>query len=562
MPLFRDTAAFGSRYEQAFPILSAGEIERLSHFGRPAYYARDEALFVAGQVGPGLVIIVNGRVSVRHRDALSNGRVIALQGRGEFIAEVSELTGKPALIDAVANDDVDAIVIPPSMLRTVIVEEAELGERIMRALILRRVALIDSAIGGVVVAGPASSPAVIRLQTFLARSGQPHHHIDPASEERVCPFLAEYEIGPRDALVVCLDGTVSHNPSDAEVARHLGLVDSIERNEIYDIAVIGAGPAGLATAVYAASEGLRVIVLDSRSYGGQAAASARIENYLGFPGGVSGRALASSAFVQAQKFGAEMLIPAAVTDLRSLRQDFGGQILLTLADGRHIHSRTAVLATGARYRRPAVPGLSDYEGRGVWYWASPIEARVCQKQRVAIAGAGNSAGQAAVFLSPHVEHIVMLVRGPSLATSMSKYLIDRIASRRNIELLTDQEIRSLAGDDVIGLSSITWADRTTGLVETRPLRNLFLFIGADPEVVALGACPIAVDDAGFVLTGERLLPTKVIEWSRPPFGMETSVPGVFAVGDVRSGSVKRVGSAIGEGAAAVSQIHQLLAATS
>jgi thioredoxin reductase (NADPH) len=558
MPTFRDPSSFHSRFEQTFPTLTAPEIERLSHFGNPAYFAPGEALFVAGQVGPGLVVLVSGDVSIHQRDALSSSRKIAAQGPGEFVAEVSELTGKPALIDAVADDHVDAIVIPPARLRTLIVEEAEIGERIMRALMLRRVALLDSGIGGVVVAGPATSPAVMRLQTFMSRNAVPCHQLDPSREERPCPFLREYAIGPREALVICLDGTVLHTPSDSDLARHLGLIDCSRLDELYDVAVVGAGPGGLATAVYAASEGLRVIVLDSRSFGGQAGASARIENYLGFPSGVSGRALAASAFVQAQKFGAEILIPAAVTDISCASDAADARVVLALADGRRLQSRTAVIATGARYRRPPVPGLADFEGRGVWYWASPIEARVCHRQRVALVGAGNSAGQAAVFLSPHVEHVAMLVRGPNLAGSMSKYLIDRISSSSNIELLTNREIRALSGNDAIGLSSVTWSDRSTGLCETRALNNLFLFIGADPEIEAFGTCPIAVDASGFVLTGDQVAGHETGS-DRERFGLETSVPGIFAVGDVRSGSVKRVGSAIGEGAAAVAQIHRLLA---
>jgi thioredoxin reductase (NADPH) len=325
--------------------------------------------------------------------------------------------------------------------------------------------------------------------------------------------------------------------------------------------IVGAGPAGLATAVYAASEGLHVMVLDARSFGGQAGASARIENYFGFPTGVSGRALAARAYVQAQKFGAEMLIPTAVTNLRVATDEAATEpILLTLDDGRCIRSRTAVIASGARYRRPAVTGLSDFEGRGVWYWASPIEARICSGQSVALVGGGNSAGQAAVFLAPSVEHIVLLVRGKSLETSMSKYLIDRIASTSNIELLTEREIACIDGDDS-GLSSVTWSHCIGGASETRAIRNLFLFVGAEPETGFIGSCPVAVDAAGFVLTGERVASFRNAAGARPALALETSVPGVFAAGDVRSGSVKRVGGAIGEGAAAVSQIHKFLAIT-
>jgi thioredoxin reductase (NADPH) len=561
MPPPTDPPDGATRLSQAFPVLTTDETARLARFGRAIHYAQGEALFVAGQVGPGMVIILSGLVSVLHRDALNHTRLMASQGPGEFVAEVSQLSGRPALVDVLADEDVEALLIEPPALRALIIEEAELGERITRALILRRVALIDAGLGGTVVVGLASSPAVVRLQTFLARNGQPHHHLDPSREDRPCPLLAQYDLGPREALVVCLDGSVLRNPTDTEVARRIGLIDTRRHDHLFDVAIIGAGPAGLATAVYAASEGLRVMVLDARSFGGQAGASARIENYLGFPTGVSGRALAARAYVQAQKFGAEMLIPTAVTSLCTDSDDAAAApVLLTLDDGRCIRSRTAVIASGARYRRPAVTGLSDYEGRGVWYWASPIEARICSRQRVALVGGGNSAGQAAVFLAPHVEHLALLVRGKGLEASMSKYLIDRIASTPNIELLTEREIVCLDGDDS-GLGAVTWLHRKTGVSETREIRNLFLFVGAEPEVGFIGSCPVAVDSAGFVLTGERVQRNRTANGAWPASALETSVPGVFAVGDVRSGSVKRVGGAIGEGAAAVAQIHQHLAAS-
>jgi thioredoxin reductase (NADPH) len=551
-----------TRITQAYPVLSHEETARLARFGRAVRYAQGEALLVAGQVGPGMLIITSGIVSVLHRDALGHTHLIASQGPGEFVAEVSELSGRPALVDVLADEDVQTILIEPPALRALIIEEAELGERITRALILRRVALIDAGIGGTVVVGLASSPMVVRLQTLLSRNGQPHHHLDPSRQDRPCPFLLQYELGPHEALVVCLDGSVLRNPSDADVARRIGLIDTRAHDDLFDVAVIGAGPAGLATAVYAASEGLRVMVLDARSFGGQAGASARIENYLGFPTGVTGRALAARAYVQAQKFGAEMLIPAAVTSLCVDNNDdaaAASSVLLTLDDGRCIRSRTVVIASGARYRRPAVNGLSDFEGRGVWYWASPIEARICSGQRVAMVGGGNSAGQAAVFLAPHVEHLSLLVRGRGLEASMSKYLIDRIASKPNIELLTEREIVGLEGDDS-GLGAITWSHRSANASETREIRNLFLFVGAEPEIGFIGACPIAVDAAGFVLTGEAAQRARAAMGARPASALETSVAGVFAVGDVRSGSVKRVGGAIGEGAAAVAQIHQHLTA--
>ena len=422
-----------TRRDQAFPVLCPIEIAALSRFSQPRRYDHGEALFVAGIVGPGLVVIVDGRVGVWQRNGFQHSREIAMQDAGEFVAEVNELTGKPALIDAIAQSAVDALVIGPAAMRALILEEAELGEKIMRALILRRVALIDSGLAGTVIAGCASSPAVIRLQTFLDRNGQPNRQFDPARETRQCPFLAAYTIEPQEALVICVDGTILHTPSNAELARHLGMLETDGSDEPYDVAIVGAGPAGLATTVYAASEGLRVALLDARAVGGQAGASARIENLLGFPAGISGRALATRAYVQAQKFGADVLVPAAVTGIAPA--DGPGQPMrLSLEEGRSLRARTVVIATGARYRKPAVANLAEFEGRGIWYWASPIEARICHRQRVALVGAGNSAGQAAVFLSPRVDRVVLLARGRSLEASMSKYLVDRIMASRNIDI--------------------------------------------------------------------------------------------------------------------------------
>ena len=547
------------RHDQAFPVLSAGDVSRLVRFGIARRYAQGEAIFVAGQVGPGMVVLLQGSVSVVQRNALQPERLVASQGPGEFVAELSQMSGKPALEDVFADGEVEGLVIAPPALRLLIVEEAELGERITRALILRRVALIESGVSGAVIVGPASSPAVIRLQNFLTRNGQPHHHFDPVRDEHQCPLATHYEIGAQEAVVVCPDGTLLHSPSNDELARVLGLIDARERDEIYDVAIIGAGPAGLATAVYAASEGLRVIVMDGSAYGGQAGASARIENYLGFPTGISGRALAARAYVQAQKFGAEVLIPASVTNLHWSPDDASRLTTLTLGDGRRIAARTVVIASGARYRRLNVPGFSMFEGRGIWYWASPIEARISRGQVVLLAGGGNSAGQAAVFLAPQVERVVMLVRGDGLAASMSRYLVDRIAASPNIELLTHREVTALEGDELDGLSSVTWSDTRDATTESRPIRNFFLFVGAQPVLDFLGDCPIARDAAGFVLTGEGISEVDAQPDTPRPSALETNARGIFAVGDVRSGSVKRVGGAIGEGAAVVSQIHQYLA---
>jgi len=545
------------RQDQVFPVLSAAQIARLSRFGHARAYAAGEALFVAGEIGPGMVILREGQVEIVQRNGLSRGAVIARQGPGQFIAEISQLAGRPALVDVRATEPVEAVVIPGQSLRTLLVEEAELGERITRALILRRVALIESGTSGAVLVGAATSPTILRLQTFLRRNGHPYHHVDPAADAHSCPLIASFELGPQEALFVCADGSILRNPTEAEMARCLGLLDTEERNELYDVAIIGAGPAGLATAVYAASEGLRVVVCDCRGPGGQAGASARIENYLGFPTGITGQALAGRAFVQAQKFGAEMLIPTEVTGLHYICEDDRFVWHVALNDGRRVRSRTVVIATGARYRRLNVAGMDDYEGRGIWYWASSLEARICQQQEVALVGGGNSAGQAAVYLAAHAERVLMLVRGEGLAATMSRYLIDRIAATPNIELMPHREVTGLDGDPGTGLSAITWTHRHDGSHEQRGIRNLFLFAGAEPETSFLGSSTIATDGSGFVVTGEAARPPGVDGVMREP--LEASLPGAFAVGDVRSGSVKRVGGAIGEGAAVVAQIHRHLA---
>jgi thioredoxin reductase (NADPH) len=394
------------------------------------------------------------------------------------------------------------------------------------------------------------------LQNFLRRNGEPYHVVDASHDATAAALMEQCGAAPAEPLAVCPDGSVLLNPSDTALARCIGMVDSVDHDELFDVAVVGAGPAGLSTAVYASSEGLRVVVLDCRSYGGQAGASARIENYLGFPTGISGGALAGRAYVQAQKFGAELLIPAEVQSLDCARLGPDRALLLRLTDGRRLRARAVVIASGASYRRPALPRLAEFEGRGIWYWASAIEATRCAQTEVALVGGGNSAGQAAVFLSQHASKVQMLVRGPSLAASMSRYLIDRIEATVNIELRTQTEITQLQGDAVDGLAAVTWRDQRTRIEEERPMRNVFLFVGADPETRWLKGCHVALDPHGFVLTGAAIgTPADGVQTAP----LESSIAGVFAVGDVRSGSVKRVGGAIGEGAAAVAQVHQYLA---
>ena len=546
-----------SRRHQMFPVLTEAEMARMQRFGTRRVHPAGTRLVSAGEPGAGLFLVMAGVVAVSERDGLGHVTPIVKHSRGHFMGEVGALSGKPSLVDGIAEETVDVLLLAPGQLRALIIAEADLGERLVRALILRRVALIASGASGPVLIGQPSSADLMRLQNFLRRNGEPYHVVDAGSDAGAAALMEQSGAADGEPLVVCPDGEVLVNPDDHLLARHLGMVDTAVHDELFDVAVVGAGPAGLSTAVYAASEGLRVVVLDCRSYGGQAGASARIENYLGFPTGISGQALAGRAYVQAQKFGAEMLIPSEVARLDCTRSGPGRELAVHLTDGRRLRARTVVIASGARYRRPDVPRLKAFEGRGVWYWASALEATLCARANVALVGGGNSAGQAAVFLSQHAAHVTMLVRGPGLAASMSRYLIDRIEATPNIELRPHTAVTALHGDPADGLSAVSWHDHRAGHGEKKPLRNLFLFVGADPETGWMAGCEAAVDPHGFVLTGEA---AGLRKEGPTASSLETSILGVFAVGDVRSGSVKRVGGAIGEGAAVVAQIHQYLAA--
>ena len=549
-------SGLASRRHQMFPQLTDAEIARISRFGTLRRYARGERLFAAGAPGPGMFVVLSGAVAISQRDGLGHVMPIASQGPGHFIAEVSTLSGRHALVDAYAEEDAEALLVPPEQLRALIIAEADLGERIVRALILRRVGLIEAGATGPVLLGEPKSSEVLRLETFLKRNAHPYQVLDAKSDAAAAAMLEQYGAVAGAVLAVCPNGSVLLNPSEEALGRCLGMLDTATHDELFDVIVVGAGPAGLATAVYAASEGLRVVVLDCRSFGGQAGASARIENYLGFPTGISGQALAGRAFVQAQKFGAEILIPAQAAALDCTQAGPNGELTLTLADGRRLRARTVVIASGARYRRPDVPRLAEFEGRGVWYWASALEAKMCAQTEVALVGGGNSAGQAAVFLAQHASRVHLLVRGPGLAATMSRYLIDRIDATANIELHSHTQLVRLDNDPAGGLGGVTWRDSRTGLEEHRPIRHVFLFVGADPETGWLDSCALARDAHGFVLTGRACSNAAPGATS-----LESNVPGVFAVGDVRSGSVKRVGAAIGEGAAVVALIHQYLAVT-
>src|SRR5436190_10697505 len=471
-----------ARRAQTFPILAPDEIARLRRFGTPCRYAAGARIYETGKPTPGMLVVLSGTIRVTGRDGHGHDFPVVDHVAGGFSGKLGQLSSRRSLVDAVAVGDVEALLISPEQLHALLIAEAALGEKVMRALILRRVALIETGTGGPVLIGAASLGDVARLGNFLRRNGIPHLLLDPANDHDAQAFIDRYAPRVEDLpLVVCPDGSVLRNPTESALAKCIGMLDAASgADRVYDVAVAGAGPAGLATAVYAASEGLSVLVIDARSFGGQAGASARIENYLGFPTGISGQALAGRAYTQAQKFGATMMIPVEIVHLECGRATAEDPLVLHLADKRTVRSRTVVIASGARYRRRQCANLKLMEGNGVWYWASPIEAKMCAQQEVVLVGGGNSAGQAAVFLSAHASKVWMLVRGAGLAASMSRYLIDRIAATPNIELLTHTEIVGLTGSRASGVESVSWRQRDTGKEETRPIRHVFMFLGADP----------------------------------------------------------------------------------
>ena len=542
-----------TRYGQMFPTLEPAEIERLRRFGETRTYPAGERLLATGEASPGMFVILSGEIAITQDNELGRHQHIVTHGPGSFMGELAQLSGRPSLVDAQATSPVEAVVITPQRLRDILVAEAELGERIMRALILRRVGLLESG-GGPVIIGHADDGDVLRLEGFLARNGHPHQKLDPDTDSCAKIWVERFHIEPSQLPIVLLPhGQMLRNPSEVELARGLGLVRPIDPTRVYDVAIIGAGPAGLAAAVYAASEGLSVMVLECHAFGGQAGASARIENYLGFPTGIGGRPLMARAFTQAQKFGAELAIPDEVVRLQCRPPGDGARFQLGLANDERVSARAVVIASGAKYRRLEVANLGAFEGSGVHYWASPLEGKLCAGQEVALVGAGNSAGQAAVYLASQVAKVWLLVRGPSLEANMSRYLVERITGLPNVEVLAQTGVCALEGEGGI-MNAIRWRNLPSGEETRRPIRHLFLFIGAEPNTAWLSQSDVALDDKGFVRTGADL------ENGRRP--LETSRDGIFAIGDVRAGSVKRVAAAVGEGAQVVAALHAFLAEAS
>ena len=539
-----------ARFEQMFPTLEPDDIDRLRRFGEVRRYDPGTYVVRTGEASAGMIVVLSGNVAVTQHNILTRDEPIVTHGPGGFMGELAQLTGRPSLVDAQAVTAVEALVIPSPRLRDVLVAEAELGERIMRALILRRVGLLQAGIAGPVIVGHADDGDVLRLAGFLSRNGHPHHILDPDADAGARALLDKFHVTAAELpIVVCPSGAMLRCPSEPELARCIGLSQAIDPTKPYDLAIVGAGPAGLAAAVYGASEGLSTIVLDCRAFGGQAGASSRIENYLGFPTGITGMALMARAYNQALKFGADIVIPEQVVRLRCDPGPGGTRFELVLADDERVHARSVVIASGARYRRLDVANLAAFEGASIHYWASPLEGTLCGGQEVALVGAGNSAGQAIVYLATQAAKVWVLVRGGSLDATMSRYLVERIAALANVEVLLQTEVTAVEGRGNV-LEAVRWRDRSR--TETRhAIRHLFLFIGADPNTDWLQS-DVTLDAKRFVLTG-----THLGEGRR---ALETSRDGIFAIGDVRSGSTKRVAAAVSDGARVVATLHEFLAA--
>ncbi|HTL19484.1 MAG TPA: FAD-dependent oxidoreductase [Steroidobacteraceae bacterium] len=532
-----------TRRHQMFPVLNEQELQRIKRFGELRTFEPGESLAAAGRRSAGVMVILSGSVKVFRRDVSGVEEHIVTYAPGGFLGGLEQLSGRPSLVDAVAEGAVSALVIAPDRLRTLFISEAVLGERILRALILRRMLLLEAGAGGPVIVGSPDDRDVLRLEGFLRRNAHPQQTLKAGEDPEANVLIERFHIEASELpVVLCPNGQLLRNPSEAELASCLGLVSTVDPQRVYDVTVVGAGPAGLSAAVYAASEGLSVLVLDRHAFGGQAGASSRIENYLGFPTGISGMALTARAYNQAQKFGVETAIPKTVVGLDSN----AGLFSLHLADEEVVRTRAVIVASGARYRELAVEDLASFEGSSVHYWASPLEGKLCAGQEIIVVGGGNSAGQAVVFLSSIVSKLWLLLRGKELASKMSSYLVNRIRGLENVEVVPEANITSLEGKHG-SLEAVCW--RQNGIEVRRPIHHVFLFIGAEPNSGWLANAGVALDSRGFVLTGT--------EAGGRTLG--TSRAGIFAVGDIRSGSAKRVATAVGDGAQVVANLHEYLA---
>jgi thioredoxin reductase (NADPH) len=543
-----------SRIEKIFPKLIPAQIDRIAAHGRIRSVQPGEVLIEQGDILVPFFVVITGEVEiVRPFDAYET--LVTVHGSGEFTGEVNMLSGRRSFFRARATKPGKVIELDHQQMLTLVQTDAELSDILMRAFILRRVELIAAGVGDIILIGSTHSASTLRIKEFLMRNGHPYSYIDLERDPDVQNLLDNFKISASEIpVLICRGQLALRNPSNQQIADCLGFNESVDQTHVRDLVVIGAGPSGLAAAVYGASEGLDVLMLETSSPGGQAGSSSKIENYLGFPTGITGQELAARAYLQAQKFGAHMLI-AKGTGLICDRKPY----VIELENGARISTRTVVIATGAQYRKLPLENLSRFEGAGVYYGATFVEAQLCGGEEVIVVGGGNSAGQAAVFLAQTAKRVYMLVRSAGLAASMSRYLIRRIENSPTITLRPQTEIVALEGDN--HLNSAYWHNGKTGQTEKHEISHIFVMTGADPNTRWLNGC-MALDSKGFIKTGPDLLPEDLgaAGWplTRPPYLLETSLPGVFAVGDVRGGSIKRVASAVGEGSIAISFIHKVL----
>ncbi len=551
-PTSEPTAA---REDRMFPILTPAQIARVAAHGHRREVRAGEVLFEAGMEGAHFFLVLSGQIEMA-RPLRPNDTVVAVHGPGAFTGETNMLSGRRTLVQARVTQPGEVVEMDRETLLAMVQTDSELGEILMRAFILRRVELIARGIGDVVVVGSTHSAGTLRVREFLTRNGHPHAYIDLERDRGVQEMLERFHVGVKDVpVVICRGEKVLRNPTNQAIADCLGFNRAIDRTKVRDLVVVGAGPAGLAAAVYGASEGLDVLVVEANAPGGQAGSSSRIENYLGFPTGISGQELAGRAYTQAEKFGAQIIIAKGATKLRCQRKPFAIQI----DEEPEVHARAIVIATGAEYRRLPLENLARFEGAGVYYGATFMEAQLCGGEEVIVIGGGNSAGQAAVFLAQTARHVHLVVRAGGLSETMSRYLVRRIEENPAITLHTRTEIVGLEGNNE--LERVTWRKSETGEVETREIRHVFTMMGASPNTHWLGDC-MALDGQGFIKTGAALTPEDLAKakWPlrRVPHLLETSLPGIFAVGDVRAGNIKRVAAAVGEGSIAIAFVHQVL----
>jgi thioredoxin reductase (NADPH) len=535
------------REAQTFPKLNPRHIDRIRRFGEEADYPKGAELFRRGQRGVDFFVVVEGSVEIIDHRTDAEDATIHIHGERQFTGELDLFNNREILVSGVTGHDSRIIRVPRANFQRLIEAEPDIGEIIIRAFILRRVGLMRHAQGGVVLIGSSHSGDTLRIQRFLSRNGYPHRMLDTDADPDADGMLKCLDVKPHELPVVVLpDHEFMRRPSTPELADKLGLTERFDPDKVYDLTVVGAGPAGLAAAVYGASEGLGTLVIEPLAPGGQAGTSSKIENYLGFPTGISGQALAGRAQVQAQKFGARLAISRRATSIDCDRTPF----CIEMEDGQRVSTRSIVIATGARYRKLDLPNYDKFEGQGIHYAATWIEGNLCANEEVIVVGGGNSAGQAAVFLSGLARHVHILVRSRALAETMSDYLIQRIEASPNITLHNRTEITALEGDEV--LERVTWTNRDSGESETRTIGNVFVMIGAVPNTDWLQGC-VPLDRGGFVITGRDG------EGQALSSPYATERPGIFAVGDVRSGSTKRVASGVGEGSVVVSAVHAFLA---